>query len=110
MRELFIYYRVHPQHAAQTRAALASMQSQLCRLHPGLTARRLCRIDAPQAADASTDSDALQTWMEIYAVDPLHQPGGITPELQRSIESHAVALRGMIEGDRHTEVFSACAS
>jgi len=109
MRELFIYYRVHPQHAAQARSALASMQSQLCRLHVGLTARRLCRIDAPHAVDTSTDSDALQTWMEIYAADPLQQPAGITPELQLSIEAHAVALRGLIDGDRHTEVFSACA-
>ena len=109
MRELFIYYRVQPQHAAQARSVLASMQSQLCRLHAGLTARRLCRDDAPHAADLTTESDALQTWMEIYAVDPMQQPAGITPELQRSIEAHAVALRGLIEGDRHTEVFRACA-
>jgi len=109
MRELFIYYRIHPQHAAQARSALASMQSRLCTLHPGLSARRLCREDALAAAEPTNEPDALQTWMEIYAVDPVQQPAGITPELQRSIEAHAAALRGLIEGDRHTEVFRACA-
>ena len=43
--------------------------------------------------------------METYA-----SPGGIDAVMQSRIETQARALLPMLDGPRHTEVFTACAS
>jgi hypothetical protein len=47
--------------------------------------------------------------METYATDPMTHPAGITPQLQTEIDAEARALAPLIDGPRHTEVFSPCA-
>ena len=101
MRELFIYYRVHLQAAPAAKAAVEAMQARLRQRHPGLSARLLCR--------AEPDSAPAQTWMEIYAIDPMTHPAGITPELEGEICAEARVLATWIDGPRHTEAFRPCA-
>lgn len=101
MRELFIYYRVRPEHATGARAAVRGMQACLCERHPALRARLLQRPAEPAA---------LQTWMEAYSADTAALPGGVDAALQAEIATASLALAAWIDGPRHTEVFVACAS
>jgi len=101
MRELFIYYRVHLQAVPAAKAAVIAMQGRLRQRHPGLSARLLCR--------AEPDTDATQTWMETYAIDPMTHAAGITAELQADIDTEALVLAAWIDGPRHTEAFRPCA-
>lgn len=100
MRELFVYYRAPVADAAAVRTAAEAMQVRLCAQHPALIARLLRRPE-PQ--------DGCHTWMETYATDPAHAPGGIDPRLQAAIEHAAADLHPLLAGPRHTEVFDACA-
>ena len=100
MRELFIYYRSPERHASALQARAHDFQARLCLDHPGLRARLLRR---PEVKDGRI------TWMETYAIDPM-TPGALDETLQAQIEEHArAALAGLIEGDRHLEVFVTCA-
>lgn len=105
MRELFIYYRIHLQAVPAAKAAVVAMQTRLRQLHPGLSARLLCRAEPDTALDAAPT----QTWMETYAIDPMTHPAGITPELQAEIDAEARVLAAWIAGVRHTEAFLPCA-
>ena len=99
MRELFVYYRVREADADAARAAVLGLQARLRARHPELRARLLRRPGA---------IDGRQTWMETYAVDPRHAPGGVDVELQAAIEAEAAAvLQPWLDGPRHTEVFIA---
>ncbi len=101
MRELFIYYAVDPAQAGALREALAAWHRALGAAHPGLVARVLVRDD---------DAGPLQTWMETYSTRPELLPAGIDDALQARIEAGARAhLLPFIAGDRHVEVFRACA-
>lgn len=103
MRELFIYYRIrlHAETAAQ--AVVTEFQARLQRRHPGLSARLLWR---EEPADVP-----VRTWMETYATaDPMLQPAGISPELESEIADCARVLSPWIDGQRHVEVFTSCAS
>jgi hypothetical protein len=100
MRELFIYYRSHEDHAAAVQARVHEFQAALRRAHPGLVARLLRRPEV---------KTGLLTWMETYAIEPMATSSELDDDLQRQIESHAQVLQGLIEGDRHTEVFVTCA-
>jgi Domain of unknown function (DUF4936) len=97
MRELFIYYRVHPTQASAALDAVQRVQLDLMRRHPGLTARLLRR-----EPESEVVTDALQTWMETYALDAGTE--GVTPTLQAEIAALSVELP-MIQGPRHVEVF-----
>jgi hypothetical protein len=101
MRELFIYYRVQPSQADALRAAVAGWHAQLRRTHPGLIARLLVRSDG---------DGTVQTWMETYSTDPQRLPGGVDARLQAQIEREAQRVAMLIDGPRHAEVFTACAS
>jgi hypothetical protein len=101
MRELFIYYRSQPERAATVQARVQEFQAALCRTHSGLIARLLRRPE---------ERNGLLTWMETYAISPMSPDGPLDDELQRQIEVHARCLQGLIEGERHTEVFVTCAS
>ena len=115
MRELFIYYRIPVAKADEALAAVHTFQARLRVRHPGLVARLLRR---------SESEDSLQTWMEIYAFDPLLSASpepvegpahpevskGVSAACQSDIESEARCLSELIAGVRHTESFVPCAS
>jgi hypothetical protein len=100
MRELFIYYRSRVECEAEVAALVRGFQAQLALDHPALTARLLRRPDA---------KDGLLTWMETYAFATMNPDHAIDAGLQSQIESAAACLSGLIEGERHTEVFTTCA-
>lgn len=100
MRELFIYYRIHLDHADAARVAVLAMQAALTEAHVQVRARMLIRPEL---------QDHLQTWMETYSTDRMQDPHGISIELQAEIESRAAGLAAFIHGTRHVEVFHACA-
>lgn len=100
MRELFIYYRVESMQADAARAAVAGFQAALRQRFPSLQTRLLRRPE---------EVDGRQTWMETYATDPMHDPDGVSTEMQTAIEQAAARLSPWLAGSRHTEVFIACA-
>jgi hypothetical protein len=109
MRELFVYYRVRPSDAAATLAATQQLQARLRNRYPGLRTRLLRRPDTDTDTDTGHDHDhELQTWMETYATEP--PQAGVSAEIQAAIEAEARVLASLIHGERHTEVFIACAS
>ena len=101
-RELFIYYQLRSIDAPSAQAAVQALQAQLREQHPQLQMRLLRRFEE--------GDDGRQTWMEIYSTDPMHDPAGITVELQAEIEARAGALLTLLAGPRHIEVFTACVS
>jgi len=84
MRDLYIYYRVRDQHAAQLAQRVRAMQTAL---GSGQLKRR------PGA------SDGVQTWMEIYP----DVTAGFDTALALAVSQ--AALPELIAGERHTEVF-----
>ena len=104
MRELFIYYRLRSIDAEAARGLVLDYQAQLRSQHPQLIARLLRRPDHDDAAGER------QTWMETYSTDPMREPAGVTAELQTEIEAKAAVLVPLLDGPRHTEVFTACVS
>ena len=102
MRELFIYYRIPVTNAAAARTRVDAFQARLRERHRGLVTR-LMRRPEPK--------NSQQTWMETYSFErsALHS-GGVTPALQAEIETEAQSLAGLIDGERHAEVFVPCAS
>ena len=101
MRELYVYYRVPERDAVAAEADAKRLQAALRTKIPGLLTRLLRRPVA---------SDGLSTWMEIYAMDAAVDPAGISDALQADIEREAARQLTRIEGQRHVEVFVACAS
>ncbi len=104
MRELFIYYRLRSIDAETAQGLVLDFQAQLRMQYPQLMARLLRR---PPHSDEAGEQ---QTWMEIYSTDPMREPAGITAELQSAIEAAAAVLGPLLDGPRHTEVFTACVS
>ena len=102
MRELFIYYRLQSIHAAAAEALVIGFQAQLRKQYPPLIPRLLRRSE--------TGVDGQQTWMETYSTDPMREPSGVTAELEAAIAAQAAVLVPLLDGPRHTEVFSACVS
>ena len=100
MRELFIYYRSHADHADEVQAKASAFQARLRLEHPGLVARLLRRPEV---------KNGLLPWMETSSFATMPPALPIDARLQQQIESHAACLQGLIEGDRHTEVFIPCA-
>ena len=100
MRELFIYYRVRAvdQHSAET--AVLGFQARLRKRYPQLATRLLYRPEV---------TDGLLTCMETYATDPRQDPAGVSPHLQATIDEYAAVLTPLLQGGRHTEVFTVCA-
>jgi hypothetical protein len=103
VRELFVWYRVRDDRAAEALAAVQAMQGALASAWPGLRPRVLTR----------TDGAGVQTWMEAYAfetVDPSGSGVGIDRAIERAIESAAQPLAVLIEGARHMEAFATTAA
>jgi hypothetical protein len=96
MHELFVYYRVRAGREQDAWKIVDAFQASLRQQLPGLVARLLCR---------SGEGNALQTWMETYAMPSASADGGLGAERQRLIEAAARPLAPCIDGSRHTEVF-----
>jgi len=101
MRELYVYYRVPEGDAVAAEAEALQFQLALRTRTPGLVTRLLRRPDP---------SGGRSTWMEIYAMDPQIDPAGVCAALQAHIEREAARHLTRIDGERHVEVFLACAS
>jgi hypothetical protein len=95
-RELYVYYRVRDSASAQAHAQVMHLHAELLASWPQLKMRLLRRPEA---------SDGLQTWMEVYAVDPADPQMGIDGVLEAEIEAAAMRCLTLIEGARHVEVF-----
>lgn len=99
-RELYVYFRSPVNHADAVQAAATEMQASLRRDVRGLQARLLRRIEA--------QADRV-TWMETYAVAAPGGAQGIDDALCTTIAQRAAAWQHLIDGERHIEVFDACA-
>jgi hypothetical protein len=95
-REWFIYYRIRQADAPGAIQAVLQFQRHLCRQHPGLQARLLCR---PEAVDG------VQTWMETYSNLPMQPACDTHTALQADIEAGAPELAPWLDGRRHVEIF-----
>jgi len=80
VRELYLYWKLPADRAAQALPALRAWQQALCAAHPGLQARLLRRADEAGASP--------QTWMEVYR----HPGAGIDAALQQRIRDEGGAL------------------
>lgn len=96
MNDLYIYYKVRDEHADQLELRLRMMQAEL-----GLATGVYGEVKRrPQA------KDGVQTWMESY----LATGDGFDAALAAAEQEAAVS--DLIDGERHTEVFtdlSSCA-
>jgi hypothetical protein len=90
MLDLYIYYRVRDEQAAELAPRVLAMQAGLASSHGvhGQLKRR------PGSADG------VQTWMEIYSATS----EGFDAALGSAVQD--AALSGLIDGKRHTEVFT----
>jgi hypothetical protein len=96
MIDLYVYYKVRSDRAAQLEPLVRAMQARLASAH-GVSA---------QLKRRPGESDGMQTWMEVY---PSVSAG--FSDLLAQAELGTV-LAGLIDGARHTEVFTdltACA-
>jgi len=90
MTDLYVYYKVREENAARLLAVVRAMQAGLPALPAG----------TPQLKRRPQAQDGLQTWMEVYpGVDDAYQAA------LHEAERHA-GLAGLIDGARHTEVFT----
>ena len=101
-RELFVWYRVRREQAAEARAAVLALQRSLHGGWPGLQARLLARDEGETA-----------TWMETYSL-PARGAGdngidGIDGTIEAAIAAAALSLEGVIDGPRHVEAFAVVA-
>jgi hypothetical protein len=86
MADLYIYYRVRDEHAANMAPRVRAMQAQL-----GVAAQLKRRPES---------TDGMQTWMEIYP----DAPAGFESTLALAVAEHGLAE--LTEGSRHIEVFT----
>ena len=89
MADLYIYYRVHDNHAALMAPRVRAMQEKLARQN-GV---------AGQLKRRPGSASGLQTWMEIYPA----APDGFDALLAAGVV--AAQLPELTEGARHTEIF-----
>ena len=96
MVDLYVYYKVRGEHAAQLEALVRAMQARLAQ-EPGVVGQLKRRPEA---------RDGLQTWMEVYP----GVPGQFAAQLDAAAAD--AGLAALIEGPRRAEVFvefTACA-
>ena len=88
--DLYIYYKVRDADAASLHAAVRAMQAGL-----------LASQQVPGQLKRRPDSkEGVQTWMEIYPA----VPAAFTAALDAAVQQ--AGLAALIEGSRHTEVFT----
>lgn len=89
--DIFVYYRVHPEHTEQLLNAISNMQNQL-KTHYAIQTSLKRRCD-------QADQIEHATWMEIYQ----NSPAGFIEVLHQAVSKANISA--YIEGDRHIEVF-----
>ena len=89
--DIFVYYRVYPEHTETCQIAVLVMQRQLESCHA-------IQTDLKYRVDQS-DKNQHPTWMEIYS----HVPEGFITILEQAVI--AAKVDAYIEGERHIEVF-----
>lgn len=89
MADLYIYYQVSAQHAAQLHTRVRALQATVAR---GAARCQLKRRPAPIGDP--------QTWMEVY------QQVSATFEAELAVAVAASGIAALIDGTRHTEVFT----
>lgn len=87
MIDVYVYYRVRDENAAQLRARVWAMQA-------GLAARFSVIASLKRRSD---EPPGVQTWMEIYGA----APEGFLPALHDAVRQAQLP----IEGERHVETF-----
>lgn len=87
MTDVYVYYRVRGEKAAQLHGQVSKMQAELAARF-GITAALKRRSDETQS---------LQTWMEIYEA----VPEGFLPALHEA----ATQAQLPVDGERHVETF-----
>ncbi|MET0962342.1 MAG: DUF4936 family protein [Noviherbaspirillum sp.] len=87
--DLYIYYKVAAEAAAELAGRVSALQAALAASH-GVAVSLKRRPGA---------HDGLQTWMEVYA----GVPEGFDAALAQAVAGSGIA--GLIAGQRHTEIF-----
>lgn len=90
MADLFIYYRVPDEHAALLAPRVLAMQARLA----------VANGVAGQLKRRPGSTDGQQTWMEVY------QATGTDFDAVLASAVQDAALAELIDGKRHTEVFT----
>lgn len=86
MTDLYVYYQVREEHAAELAPRVRAMQAGL-----SATARLLRRPES---------KDGLQTWMEVYPACPAPFAAALAAAVD------AAGIMDRITGPRHTEEFT----
>ncbi|MCX7209735.1 MAG: DUF4936 family protein [Burkholderiales bacterium] len=89
--DIFVYYRVHPEHTELLLNAIFNMQNQL-KTHYAIETSLKRRSD-------QADQKEYATWMETYQ----NVPAGFIEVLNKGVSKANISA--YIEGERHIEVF-----
>ena len=89
--DIFVYYRVHPEHTELLLNAIFNMQNQL-KTHYAIETSLKRRSD-------QADQKEYATWMETYQ----NVPAGFIDILKQAVTTADISA--YIEGERHIEVF-----
>ena len=89
--DIFVYYRVHPEHTELLLKAIFNMQNQL-KTHYAIETSLKRRSD-------QADQKEYATWMETYQ----NVPAGFIEVLNKGVSKANISA--YIEGERHIEVF-----
>jgi ATP-dependent protease ClpP protease subunit len=89
--DIFVYYRVHPEHTELLKSAIFNMQNQL-KTHYAIQTSLKRRSDQADQKDYAT-------WMETYQ----NVPVGFLESLDDAVSKANISA--YIEGERHVEVF-----
>jgi hypothetical protein len=89
--DIFVYYRVHPEHTELLKSAIFKMQNQL-KTHYAIQNSLKRRSDQADEKDYAT-------WMETYH----NVPVGFLESLHEAVSKANISA--YIEGERHIEVF-----
>lgn len=89
--DIYVYYRVHAEHAESLQAAIIAMQTSLAHTY-GVHASLKRRAD-------QLNQQTNLTWMETYA----QVPAEFQDALDKAVQLHKLGRH--IEGQRHIEIF-----
>ena len=104
--EWFIYYQVASADLPRAREAVVGFQQRLQQDWPGLSARVLQRLEAPEAPPGRV------TLMETYRFAPQRCATSADPgaAFESALARAAQAVQPWLQGLRHVERFAPCAS
>jgi hypothetical protein len=110
-RVVFVYYRIHPSRAAALRQAFAGVVTSMAKWQPRLMRKVQSGGDGTAAATGQSGQlkASLQTWMEVYRPPDEVAQAGEAVQSQIDDCARAAGIFGLIEGERHYEIFEPCA-